>query len=243
MPRPHGGQRPDDGVDPLVPLEPRDGEQPRAAIESVRRARRTGIEARTEALGAGPQRDDLDASREVGPAEAVVDRARQLARPAAVGDDDCGAPEQRAARPAFEAAAADLGVEQQQLRAVDHYAVGDATAPRQPARRIAGGLELGAPREARRELARELTRAPRPQRQPVQGAQARRADAGAIHQLGVAGVARGVVRGAPRGDDQRLRRVAPRELAHHAGDAAAQGGEVESQKEGSVQTGWGMRDA
>src|SRR5207249_9007899 len=131
-----------------------------------------------------------------------------------------------AARPAFAAATADLGVEQQQLRAVDYYAVGDATAPRQPARRIAGGLELGAPREARRELARELTRAPRPQRQPVQGAQARRADAGAIHRLGVAGVARGAVRGAPRGDDQRLRRVGARALDAHAGSAVAPGGGV-----------------
>ena len=75
--------------------------------------------------------------------------------------------------------------------------------------------------------AREVPGAPGPRGESLQGAQPRRADGDAVHDLWELRVARRGAGVRSRRHDERVAGVAQRQLPHHAGDAAAVRREVE----------------
>src|SRR2546425_3254351 len=105
----------------------------------------------------------------------------------------------------------------------------------QPARRVPRRLELCTPGEAGCRASHQRARARGPEREPVEGAQPRSADGGVIDRLGEARVARLAPLMSAGRDQERVRRIAQRPLAHPASDAAAQGGKVEGEKECGAQ--------
>jgi len=110
---------------------------------------------------------------------------------------------------------------QQQLGAIDDDAVRHMLPRREPARRIPGRLQLGTPREAGAPAFRQRSGAPGPPREALHGAQARGPNADAIDQLRKARVARGAPCVRAGRNDEPIARISERQLAHHAGNAAA----------------------
>src|SRR5438445_508635 len=102
---PDRGERPDDGVDPLVEVEPGDREQPRASVQPVSAPHRPGVDAGAKTGGRGAQVDDPDVGGEGAAAERVEHLAGEIRGPAAVGDDDRATLEDPSRRPLFEAGA------------------------------------------------------------------------------------------------------------------------------------------
>src|SRR3989442_2525502 len=105
----------------------------------------------------------------------------------------------------------------------------------QPARRVPRRVQLGAPGEARSRASYQRARARGPEREPVEGAQPRSADGGVIDRLGEARVARLAPLMSAGRDQERVRRIAQRQLAHPASDAAAQRRKIEGEEECGAQ--------
>ena len=146
---PDRGERPDDGVDPLVEVEPGDREQPRASLEPVLATHRQRVDAGVEMGGRRTEVDDADIGGERGATEGLENVAGEIRGPPAVGDHYRTAFEDAPRRPPLEARATHLRLEQQQVRAVRQYAEGYPAARVQPRRGVSRGLDLVAPGKRR----------------------------------------------------------------------------------------------
>src|SRR3989442_2883332 len=209
----------------------RDGEEPWPAVEPVVRAHGPGVDPRPELRGGGTERQEPDVRRERGTVELDQNRARELSRPAADGDHHRTAAEQLARRPALEAGAADLRLEQEELRPVHDDAVREPEAGIEPARGVASGLELAAPHKAGPGTARECAGAGGPQQEPVDGAQPPGPDGGMVDQLWEPPVDRRAAGVAAGRDQQGVGGIAQRQLAHRARDAAAERRKIEREEQ------------
>src|SRR2546421_9694031 len=232
---PDGGERPDDRVDPLVEVETGDGEDPRASVEPIGAPGGPGVNAGTEMGGRRAEVHDPDVGGEGVAAEGLEHGAGQIRGPAAVGDDHGAALEDSPRRPALEARASDLRLEQQEVRAVGQYAERQAAARGEPGGRVPRRLDLVAPGEARVRPARQRGGAPGPAEEPVQGAQPLRADGHAVDRLVEARVTGLAARPGSGRHEQAVGWIAASHLAHHAGDAAAERREVEREEESRLQ--------
>jgi len=214
-----------------MPVEPRDREEPRPAVEPVLRAHRPRIDPRPELRRGGAERHDPHVRSEGGTVELAQHRARELRRPAADGDHHRTAAEQLARRPALEGGSADLRLEEEELRPVHDDAIREPDAGLEPARGVAGGLELAAPREAGPGAPGERTRPGGPHHEPVDGPEPRRPDGGMVDRLRELRVARGAAGMAAGRDDQGVGGIAQRQLAHQARDAAPERRKIEREEQ------------
>src|SRR5439155_26891423 len=153
-------QRAHDGIDPFVPLETRNGQQPRPTVQSVLRPNGPRIDSRVEVRGRGAERYRVNRNVEI---EQLEHSLRELGSPPADRDDNGSMAEHAPRGPLLEAAAPNFRLDQEQLGAVHDQTVGNTMPRREPARRISRGLQLRAPREARPPGLRERARAPGPQ--------------------------------------------------------------------------------
>src|SRR5207245_3570393 len=87
--------------------------------------------------------------------------------------------------------------------------------------RIPRGAELGGPTKGGARASYGRARAGGPEREPGEGTQPRGADGGVIDRLGEARVAVLAPPVSAGRDEQRVGRIAQRQLAHPTGDAAA----------------------
>ena len=215
---PNGRQRAHDGVDPFVPFETRDGQQPRTTIQSVLRPNTSRINAWAEMRRRRAKGHGVDRNLQIEQSEHPL---RELGGPRADGHDHRCIAQQALRGQLLETAASNFRLDQQQLGAIHDQAVGKTAPRREPARGVPRGLQFRAPGKARPPGRGERARAPRPQRESLHRSQPRGAHANAIDQLRKARVTRGAPFVRARGDDERALRIPECHFAHHAGDAAA----------------------
>ncbi len=231
IPRRERGEGPERGVDPLVPGEPCDREQPAAAVQSVALANFPCLEPGPEELVIRTERHDPHALGRRVELELAQEGKAAVAGPFAVGYQHRGRSEQRGGGGPLERRLMNLMLQDEQITAVQQDPERRPDALAGPLGRVRGGLDVAAPDELGAVGARQHGGPARPEQDPLDGAEPPGRDREAVHRVGEGCVHVGGVRMQAGGDHQRPGRVPPGQLRHPPRDAAADRGEVVREEE------------